>query len=111
MKERFGLLVDYEYCTGCMSCVVACNEENRWPSGLSGIRVMEVLEDLPGDKMYLVYLPFPTELCVLCPNRKKKGLEPACVSHCMAGCIKYGPISELAEEMKRKRRMVLWAPR
>jgi Fe-S-cluster-containing dehydrogenase component len=111
MKERFGLLIDYEHCTGCMSCIVACNEENGWPDDLSGMKVMEILEDLPKKKMYLVYRPFPTELCVLCPKRKKRGLPPACVSHCMAGCITYGPISELAEQMKKKKRTVLWAPR
>jgi len=39
------------------------------------------------------------------------GLEPACVKHCMASCIKYGKIEELAQEMGKKPRMVLWAPR
>jgi len=29
----------------------------------------------------------------------------------MAGCMKYGPIEELAKEMKKKPRMVLWAPK
>ncbi len=106
-----GLLIDYEYCTGCYTCVVACAQEYNWPEGISGIKVMEIVENLPGGKHYLVYLPFPTEVCTLCASRTKKGLEPACVKHCMAGCMKYGTISELAEEMGTKKRMVLYRPR
>jgi len=56
-------------------------------------------------------LPFPTELCTLCAGRTKKGLEPACVKHCMAACMKYGRVEELAKEMGQKPRMVLWSPR
>jgi Fe-S-cluster-containing dehydrogenase component len=74
------------------------------------MKVMEVVEELPNDKAYLAYIPFPTELCVLCASRTKKGLEPTCVQHCMANCMKYGRIEQLAEEMKKKARMVLWAP-
>jgi hypothetical protein len=29
----------------------------------------------------------------------------------MAGCMKYGPVEELAKEMTKKARMVLWVPR
>jgi len=109
-KERYGLLIDYEYCTGCYACQVACAQEYKWPAGMSGMKVTEVVQNLPKDKAYLAYLPFPTELCTLCRSRTKKGLEPACVKHCMAACIKYGPLQELAQEMQ-KPRMVLWAPR
>ena len=27
-KATHGLLIDYEYCTGCQSCEVACKEEH-----------------------------------------------------------------------------------
>jgi Fe-S-cluster-containing dehydrogenase component len=78
---------------------------------MGGIRVQEIVQQLPKDKAYLTYLPFPTELCVLCKSRTKKGLQPACVQHCMAGCMQYGRIEELSQEMKKKPRMVLWAPK
>ncbi len=110
-KPQYGLLIDYEYCTGCHTCVVACSQEYHWEAGMSGMRVLEVVENLPNDKAYLAFLPFPTELCILCRPRTKKGLEPACVKHCMASCIKYGTIEDLSEEMKGKARMVLWKPR
>jgi Fe-S-cluster-containing dehydrogenase component len=110
-KVRHGLLIDYEYCTGCYACQVACAQEYKWPAGMSGMKVIEVVQSLPKDRAYLAYLPFPTELCTLCAGRTKKGLEPACVKHCMAACIKYGRVEELAREMGQKPRMVLWAPR
>jgi Fe-S-cluster-containing dehydrogenase component len=110
-RARHGLLIDYEYCTGCYACQVACAQEYKWPAGMSGMKVIEVVQSLPRDKAYLAYLPFPTELCTLCAARTKKGLEPACVKHCMAACIKYGQLEELAKEMGQKPRMVLWAPR
>jgi len=108
---RRGLLIDYEYCTGCHSCEIACAQEHHWPAGMAGIRVIEVIQKMPHEGAYLAYLPFPTELCVLCASRTRKGLEPACVQHCMAACMKHGPVEELAREMGRKARMVLWAPR
>ena len=110
-QTKQGLLIDYEYCTGCHTCEIACSQEYRWPAGMAGMKVMEIVESLPDDKAYLVYLPFPTELCVLCAARTKKGLEPACVQHCMAACIKYGPVEELAKEMTRKQRIALFSPR
>ena len=110
-KKKHGLLINYEYCTGCHTCEIACSQEYHWPAGMAGIKVMEIVENLPDDKAYLVYLPFPTELCILCTARTKKGMEPACVQHCMASCIKHGPIEDLAKEIGKKQRMVLWSPR
>ena len=110
-KHEYGLLIDYEYCTGCHTCEIACSQEHGWPAGMAGMKVIEIVEPLPNDKAYLAYVPFPTELCVLCAARTRKGLEPACVQHCMAACMKYGRIEELAQEMGRKSRMVLWVPR
>ena len=42
---QYGLLIDYEYCTGCQSCEVACKEEHNFPVGKWGIRV---LDEAPG---------------------------------------------------------------
>jgi Fe-S-cluster-containing dehydrogenase component len=105
-----GLLIDYEYCTGCHACEIACAQEYNWPAGMGGIRVIEMIEPLPKDKAYLAFLPFPTELCILCAGRTAKGQKPACVQTCMAACMKYGKIEDLTKEMT-KPRMVLWSPR
>lgn len=110
-KSSYGLLINYEYCTGCHTCVVACSQEYGWPAGMAGMKVMEVVENLPNDKAYLAFLPFPTELCILCRPRTRRGEDPACVKHCMASCIRYGTIEELSKEMNGKPRMVLWKPK
>jgi Fe-S-cluster-containing dehydrogenase component len=110
-KPGYGLLIDYEYCTGCFTCQVACCQEHNRPAGMSGIKVLEIVQDMPKDKAYLTFLPFPTELCTLCANRTRKGIQPACVKHCMAGCMKYGRLEDLSKELGKKPRMVLWSPR
>ena len=40
---RNGLLIDYEYCTGCHTCEVACKQEHNYPVGKWGIKVNEIV--------------------------------------------------------------------
>ena len=112
-KEAYGLLIDYEYCSGCRSCEVTCKETHNYPVGKWGIRVLEEgpweIEDGSGVFDYN-YVPVPTDLCDLCAARTSKGREPACVHHCLANVITYGPITELAEKMCEKSKQVLWFP-
>ena len=107
----YGLLIDYEYCTGCHACEVTCKQEYNHPTGRGGIKVMEILQELPHGKMYLAYIPFPTELCILYAPRVRQGEPPACVKHCMANCMKLGNVEELAKEASKKSRQVIWVPR
>jgi Fe-S-cluster-containing dehydrogenase component len=110
-QERYGLLIDYEYCTGCYTCQVACAQEYSRPKDQIGMQVIETITMLPSGKPYLAFIPFPTENCTLCVGRIRKGLEPACVKHCMANVIKHGSIEELSKGVNEKSRMVLWAPK
>ena len=77
----YGLLIDYEYCTGCESCVVACKEEHGFPVGKWGIRV---LDDGPwqkddegegGNHFNWNKIPVPTDLCDLCSALSKSWLQ------------------------------------
>ncbi|HSW39724.1 MAG TPA: oxidoreductase, partial [Acidobacteriota bacterium] len=86
-SPEYGLLIDYDYCTGCRSCEVACMQEYNHPPGIRGIKVFEVEQRLRDGGMYLTYFPFPTESCILCPHLTGAGLPPACVKHCMAACM------------------------
>ena len=36
-----GLLINYEYCTGCHTCEVACKQEHGYPAGRWGIMVKD----------------------------------------------------------------------
>jgi len=108
---KHALLIDYEYCTGCHSCEVACKQEHNYPVGEGGIKVFEHIQSLNGGrKLYITHIPFPTELCNLCLRRVREGREPACVKHCMANVMKFGTVEEMAKEIEKKPRQVLWAP-
>ena len=106
---RYGLLIDYEFCIGCRGCEIACKQEHHWPLEECGIHVTEVEPEIAGGRLY--YLPFPTDNCVLCGKRIAKGRQPACVHNCREGVMKFGTIEELAKEMRKKPKTVLWAPR
>jgi Fe-S-cluster-containing dehydrogenase component len=56
------------------------------------------------------YLPFPTDLCDLCAARTGRGEKPSCVKHCQADCMRYSPISEMAQEMAKRPKTVLFKP-
>jgi Fe-S-cluster-containing dehydrogenase component len=109
-RTKYGLLIDYEYCTGCFTCQVACAQEYKRKKDQIGMQVIETITMLPNNRPYLAFIPFPTELCNLCAGRTSLDIEPACVKHCIAECIKHGPVEELAKEMTKKGRMVLWTP-
>jgi len=109
---RHGLLIDYKFCTGCRACEVACKQEHDIPVGKWGIKVVEIGPwQISEDKWQLAYIPVPTEQCTLCGKRVAKGKKPACVHNCQAAVMKFGPVEELAKEMGRASRMVLFAPK
>ena len=111
MENTYGLLIDYEYCTGCQSCEVACKEEHGYPVGTWGIRV---LDDGPWEiedhRVNWNKLPFPTDLCDLCAERTAAGREPTCVHHCLANVMRYGTEAELAPMLAEKPKQLLFVP-
>lgn len=108
---RKGLLIEYEYCSGCMSCVVACKQEHNYPVGKCGIQLSEVVQELPNKKLRMDFAPFVTAHCDLCAKRVKDGGRPACVKACQAATMWYGTLPELAKLMEDKPKSVLFAPR
>ncbi len=109
---RYGLLIDYEFCIGCHTCEVACKQEKNLDVGSWGIKISQTGPfQGAGDQWTFDYIPVPTELCDLCHDRVKDGLQPACVKHCQTGVMKYGTIKELAEYMALKPKTVMFAPK
>jgi anaerobic dimethyl sulfoxide reductase subunit B (iron-sulfur subunit) len=108
---HYGLLIDYEYCTGCEVCQVTCKEEHDYPVGKFGIRVFD---DGPWEIEERRYnfnkIPVPTDLCDLCAERTSTGKEPVCVHHCLANVMSYGTVEELARKLDTKTKQVLWVP-
>jgi Fe-S-cluster-containing dehydrogenase component len=107
---RKGLLINYEYCTGCHTCEVACKQEHGYPVGRWGIMVKDCTRATEG-RVAVDFLPFPTDLCDLCGRRTAAGEKPACVKHCQAACITYGEVGELAKELETTPRSALFVPR
>ncbi|OGO43115.1 MAG: hypothetical protein A2137_07855 [Chloroflexi bacterium RBG_16_58_8] len=108
---RKGLLIEYEYCTGCHACEVACKQEHNYTGGMCGIRVDELVT-VGSDKVHVDYVPITTRFCDLCADRMKRGeTTTACVKHCQATCLYYGTVSQLARLMEKKPRSSIYAPR
>jgi Fe-S-cluster-containing dehydrogenase component len=107
--SRKGLLIEYEYCTGCQSCTVACKQEHDYPAGKWGIRLEEIITE--GGKLRVDFLPVPTKYCDLCVKRVSDGGQPACVKACQAACMFSGDLQEMAELMEEKPNSVLFNTR
>jgi Fe-S-cluster-containing dehydrogenase component len=107
---RKGLMIDYEYCTGCHSCEVACKQEHNYPVGHGGIHLMEIITDLPDKQPRIDYIPFTTHYCDLCKERVKKGEVPACVKHCQSFTMYYGTVAQLGKLMEEHPHSVLFTP-
>ena len=108
--KRMGLLIDYEYCTGCHTCEIACKQEHNYPVGRGGLKLTEFLTERPDKSLRIDYLPFPTMYCNLCKSRTNDGESPSCVKHCQASCIHYGSVKKLAELMESRPHAALFTP-
>lgn len=106
----YGLLIDYEWCTGCHTCEMACQRELELEVGEFGITVFEfgpVQKD--GGPWDWKFLPMPTDLCDLCVARTEEGRLPSCVHHCMANVMYYGTLEELSAKLAEKPNQVLYS--
>ena len=110
MEDKYGLLIDYTWCTGCYSCEVACQMEHGFPVGQYGIKLFEVgtWEYAPG-KWQLAYVPLTTDQCDKCEERVALGKPPTCVQHCQAQCMEYGPLEELSAKLTDHSKQILIA--
>lgn len=107
MQDQYGLLINYEYCTGCHSCEVACQQEHAYPAGKYGIVVKEHIMETY-EKVTVNYLPWPTDMCNLCAERAAHGLKPACVKHCQAQVMEYGKLEDLTLILRTLPKSVLF---
>lgn len=112
MADKYGILVDYQWCTGCRSCVMACKVEHGWQAGeANGIILFEDGPRMqPNGKFEYTNLPVFTSLCDLCEERVAAGKLPTCVHHCQAACMKYGKVEDLAEMAKEMPRTWIFVP-
>lgn len=96
--SEYGLMINYEFCTGCHSCEVACKLNHHLPAGAYGIKVLcDGPRQNPDGSWEYNYVPVPTSLCDLCEERVGEGRLPTCVHHCQSGCMYFDEIDKLAE--------------
>jgi len=103
MSQKYGLLFDNYWCTGCHSCEISCKNEHDLPLGQWGIKLMVLGPWQKTDgKWEHKYFPVLSSYCNLCAGRTSKGDVPACQLHCLASAIEYGPLDELAKKMAER---------
>lgn len=71
---RYGIIVDLNRCTGCMTCVLACKEENDTGPGIWWNRILEIENETLDHITYVRYA------CMHCDH-------PPCVDACPEGAI------------------------
>lgn len=98
-----ALYIDFEYCSGCHSCEIACRTHLGLPKTENGIKV---LEDRPyqhaDGSWHWDFMAYPTELCDLCEDRIALGKLPSCVQCCQAKVLEYGTIEECSQKLLNK---------
>ena len=107
-----GILVDYEWCSGCKACEMACRVEHDFPKGENGIQVVQVgpYQVSSGeDEWVWINMPVFTDQCDLCAARRGAGKLPTCVHHCQAAVMTYGELADLQEKLTAKGKQVLFA--
>ena len=105
----YGLLIDYEFCTGCHSCEVACKNDKELPLEQWGIKLAQIGPwKIDEDNWQYEFIPIPTDQCDLCQDRVDAGKLPTCVQHCQSLIIEYGTVEELAVKAATKPKMVLF---
>lgn len=108
----YGLLINYEFCTGCHSCEVSCQMEHDLPVDRWGIKLQKIGPwKITEDKYQYDFVPIPTDLCDLCAERTSKGKKPLCVKHCQSLVMQYGPVKELIEKADGKTKYTVFVPK
>lgn len=103
--KAYGLLINYEFCTGCHSCEVSCQMEHGLPVDRWGIKIQKIGPwQIDGDAYQYDFVPVPTDQCDLCAARRELGKVPTCVQHCQSQCLEFGPLDELSQRMDVKQK-------
>lgn len=111
-EKMRGLLINYEFCTGCHSCEVSCQMEHDLSVDRWGIKIQKIGPwHIGGDDYQYDFVPVPTDQCDLCIDRTTKGKKPLCVKHCQSLVMRYGPVDDLLAHFDGTSKFALFVPR
>jgi Fe-S-cluster-containing dehydrogenase component len=80
-REKDGIVfVESSLCVGCKTCIAAC----PWGAPQWDPETRKVVK------------------CDYCMDRVDEGLEPACVTKCVTGCLSFGVANELADPRRER---------
>jgi Fe-S-cluster-containing dehydrogenase component len=96
---KSALLIDYKYCNGCNSCVIACRNEKELDGESWGIALKEIGPEKINGKWMWNFLPYLSDNCDLCKSRVNEGKKPSCVHHCLSQCMELVTLDELPKRM------------
>lgn len=108
--SSYGILVDYNYCTGCEACILACQQERGFSEKEYGITITQLgplCIDAEKKQYDFDFIPQFTDWCNLCEQRTEKGKLPSCVQMCQAQCMTYGEVTELAKDINTPKQMIV----
>lgn len=102
--EKYGFLVTYGNCSGCLKCEKACRETHEFKTDenageKSGIKIAVLGPFERGGETQTQYHMIPTAFCDHCNSRIMVGKPPSCVESCPERCIEFGKISELGKKL------------
>jgi Fe-S-cluster-containing dehydrogenase component len=100
---QYAIYINYEFCSGCHSCEIACRNELELSVDDWGIKVLEDGPRQHSDgSWHWDYIALPTELCDLCEKRVAQDILPSCVQCCQAKVLEFGTIEECAKKLVAK---------
>ena len=102
IKRPDGIVtIDNEKCIGCLNCITVC------PFGARYLYAKDA-GYFPGQGLtpyekvgYQKHFPGTVEKCNFCLPRVERGLEPACVSNCMARARYFGDLDDHDSEVSK----------
>ena len=103
---KYAIVIEYEYCTGCHSCEVACHQEKGFPVEEWGIKVAEMGPKKFESGWQWDYVPIRSHICDYCEDRIAVGKKASCEHHCLAQCLKVLPVEEAASVLRDSQRKV-----
>lgn len=105
-----AMMIDYEYCSGCCECELACVIRHGGNPDAAGIRVVKLGPwQKPDGSIQFDFLPVVSDWCDLCGTQQSECYSTECARRCPNNCITCGTIEELTHYSELKPKIILYS--